>query len=156
VSATLTLLLTSSHDGVTIDVRRSLVEWYEGTWDNGAIPSGDASAWNYRHYNGSVPWVGGAGGSANNDYAGTATDCVVITGSGVGQTFSWDVTSDVQNFVDGVYTNHGWWLVLSAGTIHITFASSDAGTASDRPKLVVEYENPNAVSGSSSGTSTVA
>jgi len=95
-------------------------------FDVGAIPSGSpiASAtvnlyyysWNdndpvgrnlnmYRALNSweesSVNW--------NNQpsYTGTATDSCQIPGS-TGQWMSWDVTDDVQAFVDGDFSNYGW------------------------------------------------
>jgi len=56
--------------------------------------------------------------------------------------FDWDVTADVQDFVDGTASNFGWWLinaVESTGT-RKNFVPSGGATESQRPKLVVVYQ----------------
>jgi len=58
-------------DGVTnyLDMRYSLVDWYEGT-KSGETPGAgeDASTWNHRNHNGLVDWTGGVGGGEDDDY----------------------------------------------------------------------------------------
>lgn len=139
------LSLYCSSEGAAADedvsLHRSLVQWYEGDADGGS-PSGDGSTWNYQNNNGSDAWDGeSVGGLAGVDYAATPTDTQTITGAGA--TFTWDVAADVQAFIDGDYTNYGWWLInddeVSTSTIK-RFDSSTGATASQRPVLVVEYE----------------
>lgn len=137
---------------VDVDVHRSLVEWYEGD-ANGGAPSGDGSTWNERNYNGSVAWSGGAGGVAGTEYNATPTDTTTITGAGDAE-FTWDVTDDVVGFLNGTYTNYGWWLLVASyvsPNLHKIFWMSEWTTASLRPKLTVEYVVP---AGSATGAAT--
>jgi hypothetical protein len=51
-----------------------------------------------------------------------------------------NVTNSVQKFVNGTYTNYGWYLKANKTSIYgMSFYSSDYGTSSYRPKLVVDY-----------------
>ena len=104
-------------------------------------PGVDGSTWNLRNNNGAVAWAGGAGGAAGDDWTATATATATITGTGA--TFDFDVTDDVQDWVDGTASNYGWWLLnASESTVSSGkhFATSDHATAAYRPLLVVDYE----------------
>lgn len=74
--------------------------------------------------------------------AGSAT-ASVTTGTTSGVTLSWNVLSDVQSFVNGSLTDNGWRIndqTESSGTARTgTFATREAGTASQRPSLVITY-----------------
>lgn len=127
-----------------IGMHRSLVQWYEGN-SNDAVPGAgiDASTWNNRNHNGPVAWTGGAGGGSGSDYAATATATTTITGTGT--TFDWDVTADIAAWYTGTATNHGWFSITpDENTIDSRkrLAASDGATASQRPKLVIEYTLP--------------
>lgn len=127
----------SNATDIGVAVHRALTEWFEGGKAGTAPDAGEnASTWNLRNANGSVAWAGGAGGGAGSDYATTATDSETITGAGVD--FEWDVTADVQAFVNGTATNWGWWLVATGNSLK-RFASSDNATAANRPELVIDY-----------------
>lgn len=128
----------------TVEARRSLVEWFEGSQSDSAPTAGqDGSTWNLRNANGSVAWAGGAGGAAGSDYSSSVTASVSIT-----DPLAWydlDLTADVQDFVDGTLTNYGWWLVGNVvfSNSGKTFASSDYTIDSTlRPKLVIDYYIP--------------
>lgn len=153
LSATLTLWVISEETTTDIGVtaNRSLVEWFEGLSDNTDPGVGEnASTWNFRNANGSVAW-GTAGGQSGVDFAATATDTTTVTG--ISQYFDWDVTADVQNFVNGTYTNYGWWLrTTNTAAARKVIATSDHATASLRPELVVVYAA--LMTGSSSGVAT--
>lgn len=132
--------LEDTSANLNFTLHRSLVEWFEGIKD-GAVPTGeDGSTWDLRNHNGSVAWVGGPGGAAGSDYATTPTDTTTVTGTGA--FFDWDVTPDVQDFVDGSLTNHGWWLIgdmtVGSGSAK-RFRGSDHATVANRPKLTIEY-----------------
>lgn len=157
ISATLSLYCTAedSTSDATVNVRRSLVEWYEGV-KNGVAPDAgqDGSTWNLRNANGSVAWAsGGAGGGSGTDYASSATDSKSITTTG--QFFDFNVKADVQAFLNGSATNHGWWILVDAilATNRKYFASSDSATAAQRPKLVIVYSDP--LVANLAGTSTI-
>jgi len=142
-SATLTLYCSSEQTtaDVTAKIHRSLVAYFEGAKD-GAAPDGgqDGSTWNLRNANGSVAWVGGAGGAAGSDYATDVTVSVSITAPSA--FYDFNVLADVQAFVAGTATNLGWWVVHgNESASWKTFSSSTAGAA-NRPKLVVEYTVP--------------
>lgn len=145
VSASLTLLSYYEYSSTdySVALHRSLVEWFPGVQMGGLPPQGseDGSTWNLRNHIPGTTWVGGAGGVAGSDYASVATDTKLITSVGGSTTYSWDVASDVQDFVDGTYDNHGWWLIGSSSNDSAKmFYSSNNGTASVRPKLTIEYE----------------
>lgn len=155
ISATLTLYCTGE-DSTTnrdISIHRSLVQWYEGNLNNTVPGAGvNASTWNHRNANGSVAWAGGAGGAAGSDYVSTASDTTTITAPG--QYYEFDVTADVENFLDGTATNHGWWLLV-VGTVASNrkyFASSEHATVAFRPQLSLVYRWQ---VGTSAGSSTV-
>lgn len=138
-SATLSVRAVEGADA-TLSIYRALTQWYEGSQNDATPDSGqNGSTWDLRNHNGSVAWAGGAGGAAGSDWASTATDST----TSVSNVFSMDVTDDVQAFADGTATNYGWWLRVPAWeTIDWNVCrlySSDAGTASYRPRLVVEY-----------------
>lgn len=140
---------TSGGSGVSVSIHRALTDWFEGDGNN-SPPSGNGSTWLLRNVSGSVAW-GAAGGQAGTDYATTATDTTTVTGTVA--PFDWDVTSDVQDFVDGVVTNRGWWFIVTA-TAARSFRSSDHPTTGERPAITVTYSIP-PTEGSAIGTSTV-
>jgi hypothetical protein len=74
--------------------------------------------------------------------AGSASDSVA-TGTTNGDVLTWSVTADVQGFVNGTFTNQGWRIADSAEGAVLAreglFASREAGTATQRPRLVVTY-----------------
>jgi hypothetical protein len=82
--------------------------------------------------------------NVTSDYAAaTATTSVSANA-----TYSWDVTSDVQNFVDAVHTNYGWLMRYpfdsntddGVGTaFSFIFGTSENATSGNRPVLTVEY-----------------
>lgn len=132
-SASLALVVASwTGANSAITSNNSLVEFYEGDAD-GANPSGDGSTWNHRNYNGSVAWSGGAGGGSGSDYDATPSDSQAVNApSG---TITWNVKSIVESWMS---TNYGMWMVTTISAT-IRFYSSDNGTASNRPKLTINY-----------------
>lgn len=158
ISATLSLyciteVLTTDFN---VAVHRGLTTWFEGTHNGGAPTAGqDGSTWNLRNANGSVAWAGGVGGAAGSDWTTTATATTLITGPSTW--FDWDVSADVDAFVNSAVVNNGWWVrgVETGGSTTIKgFVSSDDSSRPDfYPKLVVVYAT-NLGSASAAGTST--
>ena len=78
------------------------------------------------------------------DNAANETDSAAIP-----STNNWmvlDVTGDVEGFVNGSFSNYGWVIkCVDCSAVVKNFASREYSDASKRPKLVVEYVEPNTV-----------
>jgi hypothetical protein len=76
--------------------------------------------------------------SASPAVAGTATASTTISSTAAK---TWDVTTDVDDFVAGAATNYGWRLTDTGTTSNTTtsFAAAESGTTTSRPKLTVTY-----------------
>jgi hypothetical protein len=135
-SAVLTLYCTysSSSSASDVTIHRGLTQWYEGVKDGVTPDAGqDGSTWNHRNQNGDVHW-GAVGGQSDTDLVGTATATTNVPNTG---SADFTVTADVTAWVGGT-TNRGQWIRMNSSQ-YKTFASSDNGTAANRPKLVVNY-----------------
>ncbi len=109
--------------------------------DPGASRSYDA-----HRVTGAPAWAEGAITWDNQPaVAGSATD-TQLTGTANNVWIEWDVTVDVQNFINLSQSNYGWRIkdqAESSGTNRqATFRSQEYGTASQRPQLVVTYSAP--------------
>lgn len=138
-SATLRLRCTQVgvSDSADISLYRALTEWYEGDASGGTTTI-DGSTWNNRNHIGTVAWSGGAGGASGSDYNATPSATTAVTV--VDADYDWDVAADVQNFIDGVNPNYGWWILHSGGsTTSKQFSTSDNATAGNRPELIIDY-----------------
>ena len=117
LSATMYVYYHSSDgdpSGHPIDFHKILEDWNEGT-----------VTWNNRP-------------DHNPSISATAT----VPGS-AGQWMQWDVTDDVQNFVDGLEDNFGWKLIdstTSGPTPLIAFRSKEHGISETHPYIEIEYE----------------
>lgn len=130
VSATLKLdyYRESGAKDYTYNLHRLLKGWAQNT-----------ATWN--KLNSGTNWGSpGATGATDRD----ATPTVTLSGLGTPPTLvSFDVTADVENFVEGTKANYGW-LLTGGGTVNANFLTSDyteAGTGSTtrRPILEIEY-----------------
>lgn len=141
-NVTLTLRVTRTSAGPEpVNVHRALTQWGEGTSDGsgqggqGGAPTPGDCTWTYAQWP-NVPW-----NTLGGDFSSTisATQQVVGVGS-----YTWNASglkSDVQGWVNGSFSNFGWFL-LGNETAPITvkrFAARNYPTASFRPSLVVEY-----------------
>ena len=96
----------------------------------------------------------GASSDGNDRVAATSASMSYTNSSGASNAYQdWTgstLTSDVQNFVDGSYSNYGWLLTCDCeyqGASNYSFQEyrgSDYGYQSYRPKLVVTYTQPSA------------
>lgn len=144
--AFLALYVTASGASTPTDftLRRALTDWYEG-FKSGAVPSAgeNSSTWALRNTNGSVAW-GSAGGASSTDYesVGNATDTSHVYRTGDWMYF--EVTQDIVDWLSGVKTNRGWWILPAAAVAdnYKNVATSDNATAANRPKLLVYYAVP--------------
>lgn len=140
--ATIYLTATGVSDNTSrnIGLHRCLTEWHEGLrYSNPPNVSEDGSTWNLRNANGSVVWGTGAGtpgGLSGTDYEATAAAVTPITGTGL---YSWDVTDEIQAFVDGA-DNYGWFVINAdeaTNNTSKTFASNEATTG--KPYMIIHY-----------------
>jgi len=128
-TATLRLYLSGDNGfpaNQDVTIHRGLVAWVEAQ-----------STWNNRIT--ATAWTGGSGGVAGTEYNTTATATTAVGAQGAD--YDWNVAVDVQGFIDGTYTNNGWWLIGTATLADRlkAFSSSDHATAGQRPELIVVY-----------------
>lgn len=144
-SATLDMFVVSQNNGSntkTVSISAVRQAWIEGTGtgnDGQASNSGEPDYNHYSHSGGS--WAtAGATNTTSDIY--TATSSTVLTGGATNTHFTWDVTADVQAFINGSKTNNGWLLYATSGdgvngTFQIT--SSEGATTANRPLLTINY-----------------
>ncbi|MGE0607077.1 MAG: DUF4347 domain-containing protein, partial [Pirellulales bacterium] len=122
-SVSLTVYVTeASTAGSQVGLHRMLVNWSE------------ASTWNSLS-------TSGSGVQTNNIEANSTADSILGSPTSTGlQTFTLS-TGTLQAWSDGA-TNYGWALVIN-NTNGWEFASSEYGTAGQRPMLSVTYTPPN-------------
>ena len=137
---------------VTVTVNRLLKDWGESTsvssggfngasGGNGGSAVGNDATWTHPKRTGTV-WD-----TAGGDFDPTQAASTSINSTG---TYTWSSDSspalidDVQAWLDGTVDNYGWILrgnESSAGTAK-RFDSRENSTASNRPKLTIEYTLP--------------
>lgn len=141
-SATLTLRLildgsARASNNRTLRAYRVKQAWTEGTGNGSA--TGDGATWNT--YNGSSTWQT-AGCSGANDVEATDIGSVAcattdLTGDDKAITLT---ASAVQEWISGAMTNNGLLLKMDTELNDAyRFGSSDNVTASNRPRLVIDY-----------------
>ncbi len=131
ISAQLELKQTSSSKAnadALIGVHRIKQNWTEGT----KAGSGTADGATWKTADGSQNWDGGSGGN----FDATVLASTEITADNVSRT--WDITSLVQGWHNGLYANEGL-LLKGMGGVNVSFASKEDSTATDRPKLTITY-----------------
>lgn len=127
---------TSNRD---ISVHRVWNSWTEGTGSCSGASGG--LTWNNRSTGKPFSTAGGSFSSA----ADTTTVGSLL------RFYEWDVTSMAQGWVDGTFPNNGLLLkFVSDVASYKAFASSEDGTSSQRPTLIVTYQVPPIVGGASS------
>src|SRR6266545_570955 len=142
VMLTLNLSRTRDSSSRTVELRRLLADWGEGTsnadvQEGAGAPAttGDAT-WIHRFYN-TVFW-----GSSGGDFSGTES----ATNDSVGGTgdYTWSsaqMVADVQSWLDNPSGNFGW-IVLGNEVQNLTakrFDTKENGTVGDRPELTITY-----------------
>lgn len=140
-SAALDLTVTSAQSSSSATVHRLLTAWTEGT------NATTGAQWNDPNGTGtSGTWAGGAFGTGDYD----ATSLGTVTGTSTGKK-TVTVTSLVQGWYDGSYTNNGLVLLASAKNRDVQWASSENATTTSRPTLRVGWTlTPTGFTGTSS------
>ena len=147
-NATLRLYIQDNFDnwgqnGRTIDVHHITTPWAEGNgWNlggNNTRGTGDGTTWKCptdtdisdSNPDCSTQWSGG-------DFESTITDSVLITNGLEAVYIEFDVTDDVQAFVDDTTTNNGWIIkkTQEGQSGRLQFASSE--NAANNPELVIQ------------------
>ncbi|MDY6987286.1 MAG: DNRLRE domain-containing protein [Thermodesulfobacteriota bacterium] len=130
----------------SVSAYRVLRDWVEGA-ANGAVETGSV-CWNYREHP-SASW-NSVGCSATSDVTGedstadrraTGEDSPPITKTG--QHFSWDITTAVQNWYSGAWSEYGLILVNDGADktqCRKVFSSSENTIDGNRPYLEVTYK----------------
>jgi hypothetical protein len=124
----------------TLGFHRSLVEFFGGNMNAGTpnvnVP---ASTWNNRIHD-TTAWST-PGGQAGTEWAATATDSISVPVI-VDRWYEWDLTADVQDFVDGTATNYGWWIINEDEDVANSFRRFlvDLTFQSTTPTLYVTYQ----------------
>lgn len=134
VSANLVLTKTggTSTAATPIAAHRVTNPWTENT--GSCSGRSRAASWNQRMT--STNWT-----TAGGDFSATAESTVTVAANAE---YTWDVKNMVQGWVNGTFTNNGLMLKrVTEGTANQKyFASSEATTASQRPRLEVVYQGP--------------
>jgi hypothetical protein len=84
-----------------------------------------------------TPWT-----TAGGDYASTAVSSFTPSWTGLAKKDSVNLTTSVQNFVNGTYTNYGWLLKISsedATQQYWVYYSKEVSTVAYRPLLRIRY-----------------
>ena len=138
--ATLSIWEYAAEDGNSVgswavDLQKVRRDWVEGeiTWND---------------WKTSTAWTTAGAADTTNDIYAAVSATVTLDGTAAVAFVPWDgntLDQDVQDFVDGSKSNYGWRVTApsaeSQGTAKVrnSFRSSDHGTASERPKLVVVH-----------------
>lgn len=135
-AATLNLYIvgTSAAAAGYADIRRLLRNWVvsQVTWDDYATSSA---------------WTAGGAEDTTNDRSSTITGTMVVdTSGGYYGTSAANLVTDVQNFVDGTWSNYGWHYERN-GASHNQFTTvrTETGTDGQRPYLSVTHAAVGAV-----------
>jgi len=129
--------------GSTVEVRRQLTEWTEGTKTGlkGQPATTGETTWNNRQKDVSA-W-GTNGGQEGTDYAGNPSGFVAIdTASSYTIPSSAEMVADVQAWLDNPDNNFGWLMrSRSEGTPFTArrIATRETSIAANRPVLIVEF-----------------
>ena len=139
----LTLNLSRTRDGTsrTVELRRLLADWGEGTSNaetqegSGAPATTGDATWIHRFYNTDF-WA-----SMGGDFSGTLSATNLVGGTGNYTWSSAQMVADVQSWLDNPSANFGW-IVLGVENIDQTarrFDTKENGTVGDRPALTITY-----------------
>ncbi|MCO6450433.1 MAG: DNRLRE domain-containing protein, partial [Caldilineales bacterium] len=74
------------------------------------------------------------------DHAAPALDAMTISSVGIGDHLQFDVTAAVAAWRQGSAANNGLLILPSSGRRYVYFGSSENGSESKRPSLIVRYE----------------
>ncbi|PSJ72030.1 hypothetical protein C7N43_36300, partial [Sphingobacteriales bacterium UPWRP_1] len=112
-----------------VKAHRLTADWDEGT----QVAATGVSNWTQRLASPATNWA-----TAGGDFDPVAAASIITTGTTAG-TYSFDIKTLAQSWVNGTYANHGVILLNDAGFLGVSWRSKEWLTASQQPKLVVTY-----------------
>jgi hypothetical protein len=135
--------------GRTVDVHRLISGWVEGDGTENDRGTGNGATWNCaidslienqaKNCSGSTEWEMGQPNNPNvHPWNATATDSKTITNNQTG-VVEYDVTADVQSYVNGTNNNYGW-LIKKTNEGQNGQVSFGTKESSSIPQLVVTYQ----------------
>jgi len=140
-TATLNLFLekqkkdsASQSTPLTVNAYMLLEAWDEGTNTGDETFPSDGVTWNNRTL--TEPW-GIQGGKVQNPQISSSN----VSLSAAADWVTWDVTSLVQEWIDGISINHGMLLKTTHGNT-LTFSAQESSKPAQHPKLEVVYTPP--------------
>ncbi|MCP3906310.1 MAG: hypothetical protein GY715_22025 [Planctomycetes bacterium] len=135
-----------------VRLHRLTADWTEGSSDPGGEEGAGDSAtendptWLYRSYRESDPETSPAwsSGGATGDYIALESDSTMVGGNGYYFWSSSAMITDAQGWLDDPGSNHGWIIVgdESSSPTAKRFDSRQHPTASRRPQLIIDYDQP--------------
>ena len=138
-TATLSLYKNSGESSGTIELRRLLRNWIEGTL-NGADRSGDSPyscCWN--EYGSENTWTTAGALSDGNDRVASSSATMSIATT-TGQYYdSGNLCADVEDFINGDASNYGWHCYTTIATYGAFFRMKNYGASGTLPYLTITY-----------------
>ncbi|MDZ4775044.1 MAG: DNRLRE domain-containing protein [Planctomycetota bacterium] len=143
-SVTLTLVMNMTNSGpLSVDLRRTLADWGEGTsvaaggQGGGAGATTNDATWQHRFFP-STLWT-----TLGGDFSGTSSSTTLVDQNG---TYIWPsnatFVSDVQSFLNTPSGNFGWTVMIPSGGPAKRFATREFATVSSRPMLTIDFTPP--------------
>jgi hypothetical protein len=127
VTSAILELTALSGSGLTLNVHRATTSWTEGSGLNSI--SGDGATWN--NATGSAAWTTAGGDFNSTVFASNSTNAA--------GTLTFDVTTLVQGWVNGTWTNKGFLLKHNDETSNGREQFNSSDVASGKPKLTINY-----------------
>ncbi|MBC7773159.1 MAG: multicopper oxidase domain-containing protein, partial [Pyrinomonadaceae bacterium] len=144
-SVQLTMYMSRTRAGTqNVTLSRLLADWGEGASDSG-VPGGTGdiseqadATWLHRFYPGTL-WT-----TPGGDFVPTVSGSASVGGIGFYNWSSGGITSDVQQWVNGVNPNYGWIIRASetGNTSTKSFNTRNSTDPTHRPRLVVTFTSP--------------
>src|SRR3990172_13393420 len=141
VSLSMDMSRTTLNTARTVELRRLLADWGEGTSNadqqegQGAPATTNDATWRHRFYNTDL-WT-----TQGGDFSGTVSASQSVSGLG---TYTWSaaqMVADVQGGLDNPSTNFGW-LVRGEESVTTTAKRFDSRESTNPPALTVQYTPP--------------
>src|SRR3990172_12358271 len=141
VSLSMDMSRTTLNTARTVELRRLLADWGEGTSNadqqegQGAPATTTDATWRHRFYNTDL-WT-----TQGGDFSGTVSASQSVGGIG---TYTWSsaqMATDVQSWLDNPSTSFGW-LVMGDESVSTTAKRFDSRESNSPPALTIQYTPP--------------
>jgi hypothetical protein len=138
VSLTLNMSRTLVNTARTVELRKLLADWGEGTSDasgqegQGIAATTNDATWRHRFFN-TIFWT-----TLGGDFSGTVSASQSVGGIGLYVWSSTQMVADAQSWLDNPASNFGW-LVLGNEAINDTAKRFDTRESTIPPVLTIDY-----------------